>query len=301
MTIDYTSKGDIPHTSYYDSVYMAKALDSALDMEFEGFDDGKLYWDMFLKLDRTQQSPTDPTIVLDVGAGSGRIFRKMALKAAKSGEDLSDVRFIGLDKSSSMVERAKSRASELSDVGSVTWIVGDASDMLAQPDLSQLRGQLSFVLCADGGIGYIEGEANIHAFFYHIAKLLRPGSGRACISLLEFQVAGAYKDGVVPSTYDESTESMDEYSKGSSLSFKPIFHREYVEDGHHVGRLDTEISKVDKEGNKTILEICHYTHRFRIWSIEDMIQTAEKAGLKHVETIDWQRMQHFVFMVPEAN
>ncbi|EGD99112.1 hypothetical protein TESG_06467 [Trichophyton tonsurans CBS 112818] len=177
-----------------------------------------------------------------------------------------------------MIERAKHRVSELSGVGSISWIVGDASDMLAQPDLSQLRGQLSFILCADGGIGYIEGEANIHAFFSHTAQLLRPGSGRACISLLEFQVAGAYKNGAIPSTYDESMESMAEISKGSSLSFKPIFHREYVEDGHHVGRLDTEISN----------------------SVEGMIQAAEKAGLKHVETIDWQRMQHFVFMTPKA-
>ncbi|GBF64360.1 hypothetical protein TMEN_7055 [Trichophyton mentagrophytes] len=279
---------------------MAEALDSALDMEFEGFDDGKLYWDMFLRLDRSQQSPTDPTIVLDVGAGSGRIFRKMASKAAESGVDLSGVRLIGLDKSDSMIERAKHRVSELSGVGSISWIVGDASDMLAQPDLSQLRGQLSFILCADGGIGYIEGEANIHAFFSHTAQLLRPGSGRACISLLEFQVAGAYKNGAIPSTYDESMESMAEISKGSSLSFKPIFHQEYVEDGHHVGRLDTEISNVDREGNKTVREICHYTHRFRIWSVEGMIQAAEKAGLKHVETIDWQRMQHFVFMTPKA-
>ncbi|KAF3492214.1 uncharacterized protein GIQ15_01731 [Arthroderma uncinatum] len=304
MTINIISKKDVPHTQYYDSAYMAETLDSAFDIEHDGFDDGTLYWDMLqelLRVNRSQLPHSYRTIVLDVGAGSGRIFRKIAQKATKSGDDLSDATFIGLDKSSAMLERAKKRAFELSGVGTVSWLVGDAKNLLAQPTLREARRQVSLVLCADGGIGYLDLAKDIDAFFLHVAQLLRPGSGRAHISLLEFQVAEAYDNGTTPSIYDESMESMDEASKDTALTFKVVVHREYVEDGHHLAQLDTEIIETDKQGKETLLEVCHYSHRFRIWRTEELIQVAKKAGLQHVETIKWPRMQHFVFMVPELN
>ncbi|KAK2873346.1 hypothetical protein FQN49_002420 [Arthroderma sp. PD_2] len=302
MTIDKISKGDVPHTQFYDSAYMSEALDSAFDIEHDGFDDGNLYWKILQELlreNRSHQSHLDRTVVLDVGAGSGRIFRKIAQKAAKTADDLSDVRFIGLDKSPAMLERAKKRDSELSNVGTVSWVVGDANNLISQPSLREVERQVSLILYADGGIGYLEGKADIHAFFLHTAQLLCPRSGRAHISLLEFQVAEAYNNGVIPSVYDESMESMDEISKDTSLSFKNVFYNEYVEDGHHLAQLDVEIIQTNKEGKETLLEVCHYQHRFRIWRTEELIQVAEEAGLQHVETINWPRMQHFVFMARE--
>ncbi|KAM5469080.1 hypothetical protein MauCBS54593_004432 [Microsporum audouinii] len=298
MTNDSLKK-DVPHTSYYESTYMAEALDAALDIEVDGFDDGTLYWDMFrelLRQNRALDPHPDHTIVLDVGAGSGRIFRKIAQRAAKAGEDLTDASFIGLDKSPTMLERAKKRGAELASVGRVSWLEGDASDLLAQPSLCQARQQVSLALCADGGIGYLERDADINSFFSHISQLLCPGSGRAHISLLEFQVAEAYENGKVPTTYDESMECMDGIGKEQPLVFKNIHHHEYVENGIHIGKMDTEVIQRDKQGKETLLEIVHYRHRFRVWSAEELIQTAEKAGLKHVETIKWPRMRHYVFM-----
>lgn len=297
MTTEHISRKNVAHTQYYDSTYMAEALDAAFDIEHNGFEDGPVYWGVFQKLLRQNRSQQHPncTVVLDVGTGSGRIFRKLAQKAAEAAEDLTDTNFIGMDKSPAMLERARLRNTELSRVGKVSWLVGDARNLLAQFVLREIGPQVSLVLCADGGIGYIDETGDTYGFFSHVAQLLRPGSGRACISLLEFQVAEAYINGVTPSVYDESMESMDEISKDSSISFKVVLHREYVENGFHIAQLETEVIRTDPQGKETLLEICHYNHKFRVWRTEDLLVVAQKAGLQHVETIKCPRIYHFLF------
>lgn len=89
-----------------------------------------------------------PGRMIDLDTGSGRIFRKTAQKATKAGEDLTDLIFIALGKSSAMLQRVQFRNSELSvpELSPGSWAMSTISWLnpsfvrLASSKYNYLRG-----------------------------------------------------------------------------------------------------------------------------------------------------------------
>ncbi|KAN0068500.1 S-adenosyl-L-methionine-dependent methyltransferase [Elaphomyces granulatus] len=294
-----TELKNIPRTAMYDSLYMAEAYDAFWETEKAPFHDAALFWDSLQKL-RHERPPTalpeDRIVVLDVGTGTGRVLRNLVASAAKTNEDLTDTEFIGVDNSQQMLERA-AQISQMSHVGAVSWVEGDARNLL---DLEPFRingVQVSLLTCAVGSFGYLEKDGDPEKFFTQVRQILRPESGRAYISLLEIQQAEAYQNGRTPSLYDDLNYSPK--ITDPTISFRPLSFREYTQDGMHVEEAETAVVRTDASGKEHILEVNHYSHKLHLWWEHDFLDVAQRAGLKHIETIKWPRVSHYVFKRPE--
>ena len=95
------------------------------------------------------------SVILDLGVGGGRTTPFLSRRAS---------RYVGLDYSSSMVERCRAKFSDLQ------FRVGDAADLSELPDC-----QFDAVVFAYNGIDFVLPEASRQSCWKHISRVLKPG------------------------------------------------------------------------------------------------------------------------------
>ncbi len=95
------------------------------------------------------------SVILDLGVGGGRTTPFLSRRAS---------RYVGLDYSSSMVERCRAKFSDLQ------FRVGDAADLSEFSDC-----QFDAVVFAYNGIDFVLPEASRQSCWKHISRVLKPG------------------------------------------------------------------------------------------------------------------------------
>ncbi|KAK2810512.1 hypothetical protein FQN50_003001 [Emmonsiellopsis sp. PD_5] len=188
-----TENTEVRKSSFYDSKYLAEFYDiwaeknsSTLDMK-----DGARIYTSILKQALPARSPKpsaeDPFVILDIGTGTGRVLVNLANDAEGAGISLSNTEFIGIDNEPAMLERARAAQSQtpsMASVGNIVWTIGEAATVASLPALEGYAGRVDLVIFAAGSVSHLTGADEPQQFFQQLALLLRPGSGRAYIPIV---------------------------------------------------------------------------------------------------------------------
>jgi SAM-dependent methyltransferase len=182
-----------PEIDFYSSPYLAEHYDLMFGNTIEFFKDVNVFWDALLKGSETsplEGRQTKAFVVLDVGTGTGRILKGFVECAKQSGTDLSHAEFIGIDISQDMVDRA-AETWDAPEVGSVSWVRGSATDL---PQL--VSKKVDLLIFGDGNIAHLSGPKDGERFLAGVAHLLRPQTGRAWVTVVDFDAAVAQYGGL---------------------------------------------------------------------------------------------------------
>ncbi|KAJ5691742.1 hypothetical protein N7462_001165 [Penicillium macrosclerotiorum] len=243
-----------------------------------------------------------PMVVLDLGTGTGGTLRGLAHCALERGQDLSNARLIGIDISQQMLLRAEKRTSELGSAESVEWVLGDATDLLARPELSGLQHQVDLLIFADGGFSLLKELEGIDKFFSQVALFLRPGTGRVFLEVYDYseQPEAKYDPSLPEADYEGGFKETEELCKKGIIPFtiQELKSDNHFEDGYYFENLTAKVVTKDSQGKETILEVVEYKTKSKIWKADELVQQAKKAGLESTEVKEIGVFRFFTFRVP---
>lgn len=169
---------------FYDSPHLAEHYDLVC-AEISDLDkDIQLYWQQFEKIrhSRGDLSSLGQLVVVDIGTGSGRVLRGLGKCAQKEGIDLANTQFIGVDISRHMIDRAQTNTN-MPYVGTLSWVQACALELSEMPAFTDGL-KVDFLIMAGRSFSHLYEPGQPKRFFRQVAKLLRGGTGIACISVL---------------------------------------------------------------------------------------------------------------------
>ncbi|OJJ67661.1 hypothetical protein ASPBRDRAFT_47703 [Aspergillus brasiliensis CBS 101740] len=267
--------------------YNSKYLAEYYDLWIGTWNDVQLYSRLLAEMLARRNSSDDPVRVLDVGTGSGRIIHGLATaqqQGKKGGTSQPAVHFLGLDNEQHMLDRAHS-LTHPAHVDQITWVLGSAEDLVSLPALQSPGGPggiIDMIVFACGSICHLHEPAQGHRFFEQMAKVLKPTTGRAYISVLE-----ALTDGGEPlARAMEPSEPILTPSK----EFPGIMYREtwplhkLVGNVWHTHR-HIVVSQKSSDGPETIVEDNLDVRKVKVWTEADMRAYATAAGLQVVQIL----------------
>lgn len=262
----------------YDSVYLAEYYDIWTGRRNDTSHNCKFLAEMI----SNSSSSSSPILVLDACTGTGRLVQEMCHHVAKKpGISLANVEFIGLDNEPHMITRAeKVNESLASQTGCphITWLLGSALDMGSIPMFKTRKVDLLTI--GFGSISHFYQPGQPESFLAGVAQILRPGTGKAHISvvskLLKDPERGLDKD---------ITEPLPP-SEHASVEFPGVIYKEnVVENGVH-GNIWRVVRHIEVwKGEETLLEKNKDTAIFRVWTQEELSNMVSKAGLRILEVI----------------
>lgn len=243
------------NAEFYD-IYSAKYLIDPTDT--------RIYFD---QLRASHRQP----IVLDVATGTGRIIKGLIEHGTQLGHDWSQTTLIGLDNSAPMLERAR-KSIAAPKAGNLTWILGSAFDLeAALAGMPHPVSAVDLLILAFGTITHFTVECQGQQFFNQVAKVLRPGSGRAAVSFYRsFEKTG---DPVrLPGPVDTG--------RVPSLQRPGITYQEVLLETNTLGDVYKESRQVTVRDHDSVLEQNVVTTEFGLWTDEMVKQMADLAGLR---------------------
>lgn len=267
----------------YHSAYRAEAWDLNCKHGPTDRQDSHIYWAAYCET-RSQRklNPGDTYTVLDVGTGGGRIMWDIATHAVEAGFEPRDTRYIGIDTSEHMLERAR----HLIPKGlatQVSLVHGSAIDLQkATPTKVDL---LTF---ATGSISHLWEPGHAESFFHEVAKILRPNTGKAYISLLN-ELSG---DEDETSTEISNKNLSPTELERASESFPNVFYRQEYGMPRAEGNLlhlPSTLVVVEKgsDGKEKVVETDSTTAILRHITENVLIRMAKDAGLGLVDKVEW--------------
>ena len=290
-------------SNFYDSKYLAEYYDLWTHANLEAVELGSEA-EIYLSAlkEGLQSHETGFFLALDVGTGTGRVLINLANDSVKCGLDVSNTELIGVDKEQAMIDRAtdvQRNTSSFSKFAHVSWSTGEATNLSLLPLLSSRQGQVDLLIFAVGSISHLKEANEPQEFFEQVAKLLRPGSGRAYIPIqsdlicqnsvsefklnkdtwAEVRVAQTFESqlygGVVYKQYPIHSATVDGYLKHDKYHF--------------------EVVRKDENGKEEVIENNEIEISLRIWEKPQLLEWAGQAGLGCVKTFQSSHEDYFIF------
>ena len=292
----------------YHSHYRAEVYDLAHDDIDWMNEDAGLFWTGYKQmrasraLDKTDGKP-DRYRLLDIGCGTGRVFRQLAVNLKKGWVNPEGTHFLGLDLSPHMLARAQEILPETL-TAHTCYIHGSALEMQSLPALQQHAPgrQIDMLTFAAGSISMLYEPADAaERFLEQVATVLRPETGRAYISMrYVFDDSRPKEAEAVSMRFAEMERSSDIPSQ----AHPGIIYR-HVEEGAGQRRegnlvfwdLPMEVVEKDAQGHEKILERDVASMGGRVWQAGELLKASTAAGLALVEEIPTSNETMYVFKV----
>ena len=248
-------------------------------------------------LRKTQPDAKDgPYIVLDVGTGTGRVIRDLVASLSKHDDaNVAATKFLGLDLSQHMLDQA-ARLPMPSKSADVAWIQGSALDLRAVPAVDSVSGNIDLLIFAFSSICHFTEPGQPEQFLREVARVLRPGTGRAYISIHHSSMSGS--DDQAYTDFDSP------YKEVASSVYPGVVYRELKNDGAvngNVASWDTDMQVVGKGdgGHERALETFTIHFVLRSWGHDEFPTLASSAGLTVAETLKTDIETFYILQVPE--
>jgi SAM-dependent methyltransferase len=286
-------------SNLYDSAYLAEYYDISTRIAQETVRDARFYTSA-LRGHLQAYSPLEhhgqPIVVLDVGTGTGRVLLNLAYETSRTHDNLNHVQFIGIDREPAMIHYALAMQQKyqiMKRIGRIDWLVGEAVHMISMEILQNHIGRVDLIIFAAGSVSYLTGPDEPLKFFTQVAALLRPGSGRFYLSVRDDLISSrSITDDVLlprngktlawPGLHEQQVTP-------SALYAGVLYYQQPVEDTVIYGPLKTNRFRVQAIrrtgfGDDEILEDNLIETTLRVWNETEMLNWAEEAGLKCLET-----------------
>ncbi|GKZ74119.1 hypothetical protein AnigIFM60653_003311 [Aspergillus niger] len=267
--------------------YNSKYLAEYYDLWIGTWDDIQLYSRLLSEM-VARSSSNNPVRVLDVGTGSGRVIHGLASAQQQKGtKSRPEVHFLGLDNEQHMLDRARLLTNP-AHVDQMTWVLGSAEELGSLPALQHSDGSgglIDMIVFACGSICHLYEADQGTRFFEQIAKVLKPTTGRAYISVLK-----ALTDGGEPlARAMEPSEPI----VTSSKEFPGIVYRETWPAHQLIGKVwhttrHIVVLERSADGQEIIAEDNLDIRKVGVWTEADVRARAAAAGLEVVDILDHQ-------------
>ncbi|KAI2895247.1 hypothetical protein CBS63078_4262 [Aspergillus niger] len=267
--------------------YNSKYLAEYYDLWIGTWDDVRLYSSLLAEM-VARSSSNNPVRVLDVGTGSGRVIHGLASAQEQQGtKGRPEVHFLGLDNEQHMLDRAR-LLTDPAHVDQMTWVLGSAEELGSLPALQHSDGSgglIDMIVFACGSICHLYEADQSTRFFEQIAKVLKPTTGRAYISVLK-----ALTDGGEPlARAMEPSEPI----VTSSKEFPGIVYRETWPAHQLIGKVwhttrHIVVLERSADGQEIIVEDNLDIRKVGVWTEADVRARAAVAGLEVVDILDHQ-------------
>lgn len=255
---------------FYSSPYLAEHYDLICAQEGSFFKDIEIFSAELMQIrDRKRAKSQDPDalVVIDVGTGTGRALHSLAQKALKNGIDLSKATFLGFDLSQDMVNRA-AQTRDLTGVGHFEWLCASAVDLDSVVSARGFHGKVDLIMFADGGILHLTTPEEGRKFLRGLEMSLRPGIGRACISVTN-------RESVDDLHYYDTEASGKGAIEYESQQFPNLIYRNTLtgitEEGTvGISTFQFEVLKVQDDGRRELVESRATRLEGRWWTQSEM-------------------------------
>ncbi|KAF3403667.1 hypothetical protein F1880_009671 [Penicillium rolfsii] len=292
----------------YHSHYRAEVYDLAHDDIDWMNEDADVFWMGYKKmrasraLDKTVGN-ADRYRLLDIGCGTGRVFRQLAANLKKGWVSPDGTQFLGLDLSPHMLARAQAILPEALKAHT-RYILGSALELQSIEALQQQAPglQIDMLTFAAGSISMLyDPEDGAERFLEQVAAILRPETGRAYISIrYVFDDSRPEMADAVAMRFAEMERSSDIPSQ----IYPGIIYR-HVEEGAGQRRegnlvfwdLPMEVVERNAKGHEKVLERDIASMGGRVWQEGELVSAATAAGLVLVEEIPTSNETMYVFKV----
>ncbi|KKZ61506.1 hypothetical protein EMCG_00585 [[Emmonsia] crescens] len=297
-------------STFYDSAYLAEYYDLWAEKNAKNLDvkDGvPIYTSILTKHLSTRSpsaSPKDPLTIVDIGTGTGRVLINLANDAERDGLDLSNVHFIGVDNEKAMLERAEKAQATLPSmarVGKIAWVLGEAATAASAPTLQNYAGEVDLLIFAAGSISHLTGTDEPQRFFAQVATLLRPGSGRAYLPIMNGVIS---KRSITQEpTVERTWVKLQEAEGFPSKAFPNIIYKKYpVDDSRVEGCIKTDyhnfhVIRKLASGEEEVVQKDRIEFSLRVWEEPEFLEWTKDAGLECVETFHGLRDTSYVLKI----
>ncbi|GKZ24246.1 hypothetical protein AbraIFM66951_002295 [Aspergillus brasiliensis] len=259
-------------TTCYNSKYLAEYYDIYIGT----WNDIQLY-DKVLNNTIASQ-PAEAVTVLDIGTGTGRIIHALAASPKRA-----PVHFLGLDIEPRMLERAQ-QLSDRSTIrqNNIDWILGSADDLEALP-VFQRGPFVDMLIFGCGGICHLHRPGQGERCFQQIAKVLKPKTGRAYISVARILSDGGEAELLaLQPPFGANAVPSKEFP---GIIYRETWPRHEVVDKMCYTTRHIVVSQVLTDGSERVVEHNLEAREARIWTEADMRTMAKAAGLQVVDII----------------
>jgi SAM-dependent methyltransferase len=284
----------------YHSPYYAELYDLSLSQTPWVCDDAAIYLDAYKQMRSLRpQDPSHDYLVLDVGTGTGRVFRHIAEYMIQEKISPDDMRFIGVDISPHMISRAKEMVPK-SLASRITYTVGSALDLQA---IEGLQGppKVDLLIFAYASISLLSEPGAAEQFLRQVVKVLRPGTGRAYIPIGYLFDDGRQSEAdKINQRYADTPARADIPSK----KYPNVIYR--FPEGYMATRregnvvtyaVSMQVVEKGPGGQERVIEGESSTNSARIWGDGEFLLEAQMAGLQLVEAKRTFNETSYVFCV----
>ena len=273
-------------TDLYSSPFLVDYYDIVAPNS-KSVDDVPFYWRVYQELKATRQpTPANPFVVMDLGTGTGRVLHGIAAEAVEAGDDLVDTVCLGVDNAQLMLDKAERIASNTLK-GHVEWILGSALD-LESAMAGKMDQKVDWLIFSIGSISHLSEDGQPEAFLKELGKVLRPGSGRAYVSI--------YDGSLLKKKEDISFHQPEGVSELPSSVYPGVYYRESNHRGELHGKVKHvkfDLQAVDRnDGKEEILESNLVSMKMRQWEPDELTRMLEGTGLSLEKSV---RRKHETF------
>jgi SAM-dependent methyltransferase len=287
-------------SNFYDSPYLAEYYDLRVKANKKPpkVEDAFIFLSLFerdlRRRGRTHQiSQDNPFTVLDVGTGTGRVLVNLVNDAVHAGIDLSNVELIGVDREPAMVQRSKDVEKEtesMARAGKVTWALGEAVSLTSVPALQNRLDRVDTLIFALGSISHLISPEEPRLFFFQVATLPTPKSGRAYITIQNDLIS--YRSRSLPPRNPDTAWLELKVARDLPSKLHPgIIYRQYppekseIKDQIRTDQYRFQVVREADSGVQEVIENNKITMSLRIWDEAQFFQWAKDAGLHCFETV----------------
>lgn len=268
--------------SAYSSPYVAEYYDLT-NNSIAASSDRTVYWNAYQTMRDLRPHDGVPYVILDVGTGSGRVIRDLAAQILEANLPRLEGKFIGLDIEQHMLNRATKKPIKGLDPGQISWILGSALELSEIfPSSNGGTGQFDMVIFPYGNISHLIEPGEPECFLHQLAKVVKPGTGRAYISIVHMLAAK-----------DENPAwlvEMDAPNEIPSQDFPNVTYRWETKDIYLEGNLRKfvclmSVSQKQPGLPNRILETRTVYESFRTWGVGEFEGMVAQSSLYIVEKI----------------
>lgn len=266
------------------------------DLYFTGLKDALAAYDSQVSSSASKESTSFN--VIELGTGPGRCLRGLVADANTAGLHLSPANLIGIDRSAAQLRRAAMYGTD--GPANVHWVQGDATNFAGLPGLTDLRNSVDYMVLFNGGsIFHLTEPGDPEAMFAQVVRLLRPGSGRAWVSLQNENILSRSL-----TMFKEDPDWMDELDGDvvlDSKAYPGVRYRMGKCSAQRTGRLirKTQMFSVYREtaDREELLTRNPVDITSLCWEEKDFVKCIEDAGLNVVKAVEGPWQTYYLIML----